>query len=300
MTNIKKQLVDLFNSSIEQLSGKKCVHDYLSKHSFQPQYVVAIGKAAAKMLEGIPFDQNLKKAILISAPAYVGDESFDPRVSIVLGSHPVPDEKSLNAGRALLDFLSVVPADARLLFLISGGTSAMVEVLEDGVDLSRLQQINRWMLSQEMDISNINRIRKRLSKIKGGGLLNYFLSHDCRALYISDVISDDPAVIGSGLLVETSETGTSTGELPGWLRDFLQILPERGSAGRIEIKHEIISSAGIAKKVVAQMNALDVPVFVHDEYLDTEVGSVSSDLISCLELAPAGIHIWSGEPVVQL
>lgn len=300
MANMKKQLVDLFDRSLEQLSGENCVREYLSKQAFSPQYVVAIGKAAAQMLEGVPCDENLKQALLISAEAYVSDEHFDPRVTIVLGSHPVPDEKSLAAGKYLLDFLVTVPADARLLFLISGGASAMVEVLEDGVDLARLQEINRWMLSKEMDISNINRIRKRLSKIKGGGLLHYFSSRDCRALYISDVATDDPAVIGSGLLVETVETGGSTRGGPGWLREFMQTLPERESVDRTGIRHEVISSANIAKKSIARMNTLNMPVFVHEEYLDADVASVCGDLISCLKTAPAGIHVWSGEPLVQL
>ena len=72
----------------------------------------------------------------------------------------------------------------------------MVEVPADGITLSQLQQINRYLLASGKDIHAMNAWRKKFSKIKGGGLLRYVQHLQCTQLLISDVQGNDPATIG--------------------------------------------------------------------------------------------------------
>ena len=121
-------------------------------------------------------------------------------------SHPVPDEDSIQAGRTLLEFLSALDECDDVLFLVSGGTSSLVEVPEDGISLEHLQNINRYLLSSGKDIHQVNAWRQQFSKIKAGGLLNWIKAGSVTQLLLSDVRHDRAEFIGSGLLVSTEIT----------------------------------------------------------------------------------------------
>src|SRR6185437_10688254 len=82
----------------------------------------------------------------------------------------------------------------------SGGASSLVEVLEPGVALEALEQLSARGLAAGLPIAELNAQRAHLSRIKGGRLAALLDGRAARALFISDVPEDDPAVIGSGLL----------------------------------------------------------------------------------------------------
>jgi len=93
-----------------------------------------------------------------------------------------------------------LPAHAQPLFLISGGASSLVEVLEDGVTFADLAKINSQGMAEGVAIGELNARRARVSRIKGGRLAARLHGRQARALFISDVPGDDPSVIGSGLM----------------------------------------------------------------------------------------------------
>ena len=86
---------------------------------------------------------------------------------MIESAHPVPDQNSLYAGKALLKFVSDIGPDGRLLLLVSGGASSLAEALSDGISLDDLQNLNRAMLAEGYDIHAINKRRKEISRIKG-------------------------------------------------------------------------------------------------------------------------------------
>ena len=122
-------------------------------------------------------------------------------VHVVESSHPVPDESCLAAGRALIDFVDSIPGDADVLALASGGASSLVEVLPEGFDASDLARVNEYLLAEGHPIGAMNRVRKRISRIKAGRLARHVAPRRVLNLTVSDVPDDDPKVIGSGLLV---------------------------------------------------------------------------------------------------
>ncbi|MBS2035282.1 DUF4147 domain-containing protein [bacterium] len=146
-----------------------------------PPRAVAIGKAAQSMASVLP--GQVRRLVISPYPG----EGFQ-------SSHPLLSERSYQAGRALLDF---VAGPEPILFLISGGASALVEVAPEGDDVEAW--LSEWpqLYRRGLDIVAMNRLRSQHSAIKAGGLLN-FLEAPSRTLLLSDVLQGSEWV-GSGL-----------------------------------------------------------------------------------------------------
>jgi hydroxypyruvate reductase len=123
------------------------------------------------------------------------------------GGHPAPDSRSDAAGRAALRTAALTKTAAdrqELLVLLSGGASAMMAVPADGLSLEDKRQTTERLLRAGADIHTLNTVRKHLSAIKGGRLAA--AAGVCRTLAVSDVVGDDPSVIGSGPTVPDATT----------------------------------------------------------------------------------------------
>jgi hydroxypyruvate reductase len=120
------------------------------------------------------------------------------RVRVLEAGHPVPDENSLAAGRAMLAAVDGLGPDDLVLALISGGGSALMVAPVAGLTLAEKGRVTRALLQSGASISEMNAVRRRLSVIKGGGLAAAAGDARVVTLAISDVPGDDPAVIASG------------------------------------------------------------------------------------------------------
>ena len=121
-----------------------------------------------------------------------------PGVEVIEAGHPIPDENSIRAGnRALALARSAQPGD-RVVVLLSGGASALLESPRPGVDLERIVVANRALLNSGASIHEINVARRRMSAIKGGGLARAAAPADTFVFAISDVPGDRIEDIGSG------------------------------------------------------------------------------------------------------
>lgn len=234
-------------------------------------YLIAVGKAAGAMAAGaLCLGHKTLVCGLVVSKTDAHDWVNDNKVSCYQAGHPVPNEASFVAGNALLQFVTDLPAHAKVLFLLSGGASALVEVLSDSMDADAWQGLTREWLASGWDIARINQERKRLSHIKGGRLLSQF-PESCTILQlvISDVQGDDVATIGSGLLAGHSEQRKMTSII---LANNQKLLSE------------------LAKGLP---NAKMMPQFVccSVEDLAQEIVSASPQ---------SGCTIWGGEPVVVL
>ncbi len=154
-------------------------------------YVLAVGKAALTMAAGVPAHVRVSAGLVISPVA--GEV---PGFDTVVSSHPFADERSIVAGQSARRFVEAVPADALLLILISGGTSALLAEPR-GISLAAKRAVVDAVMAAGAPIAEVNTVRTALSSLKGGGLLRA-----CRASVvtwaISDVPGDDIGVIGSG------------------------------------------------------------------------------------------------------
>jgi glycerate 2-kinase len=120
------------------------------------------------------------------------------RIEIVEAAHPVPDAVGVATARRMRDLAQQLGADDQLVFLASGGGSALLTLPAAGIDLADKQQVTRALLRCGASIAEINTVRKHLSAIKGGRLAAAAAPARIVTLAISDVPGDDPAVIGSG------------------------------------------------------------------------------------------------------
>lgn len=128
------------------------------------------------------------------------------RVEILEASHPVPDDSGERAARRMLDLARGLGPDDQLIFLASGGGSALLALPAPGLTLADKQAVTRALLRSGATIGEINTVRKHLSAIKGGRLAAAAAPARILTLAISDVPGDDPAVIASGPTVPDPTT----------------------------------------------------------------------------------------------
>ena len=300
----RELLTHLFHHAIDRVDGRRVVHDWCA-HNTQNnnqtfKYCVAIGKAAPAMLQGaLDSINNLQECLLIcpraSAPRVFKRHK---KVSKVESSHPVPDQKSLDAGKVLLSFLAKLPDNEPILFLISGGASSLVEVLKDGVSLAQLQDINNYLLGSGKSIEQINYWRKQYSKIKGGGLLDCINPLSCTQLLISDVQNDEIAVIGSGLLLNSDNTDSDDDDV---LQQSLNITDASKSSNREQVATHIVANQQMALEAIHNEAAhYELDTFLHEEFISGDAREQGEKLSEWLLEAPCGLHIWGGETTVSL
>ena len=296
----RELLVHLYQTAVDAVDGRRLVQQWCRDHpAVTFTYCVAIGKAAAPMLQGVLDSQRSINNALLIKPAGVLPRELrrNSKVRVIESSHPVPDQSSLDAGRALLEFLHAIPEQTSLLVLISGGASSLVEVAVDGVSLSSLQKINQYLLASGKDILAMNAWRRQFSRIKGGGLLAYVQLLQCTQLIISDVHGNDPAVIGSGLLVQPKDQAHD-GDL--WLQSQLPQQTKQQQKYRAIETHVIGSLESAMQAVVEEAGFQDLEHRLHEDFVSGDAVEQGRRIGEYLRTAASGIHVWGGETTVKL
>ena len=161
--------------------------------------LVAVGKAAWEManeacLELSGTDRYPEKGIVVTKEGHARGpiESFQ----ILEAGHPVPDERSFAAADAVLQATEGLKADDLVLFLLSGGGSALFE--KPLIPKEEYRTLTGLLLRSGAPIEDVNVIRKHLSAVKGGRFAEHCLPASVYAVLLSDVLGDDPATIASG------------------------------------------------------------------------------------------------------
>lgn len=307
MVQHRERLVEMYNAALLAVDGRRVVAEYFNKKQIVNDiYPIALGKAAVSMAQGVIDKLNplIRRGFIVGPEG--GCRLEDSRFEIYSGNHPLPGENSIVAGRELLHFITSLPDDALVLFLVSGGASSMLECLPDVLSLSQLREINRWLLGSGLPISDINAIRRRISAIKGGKLHYWLAGRQSVCLLMSDVQNDDPAIIGSGLLFGSQDM--SPMNLPHTMPDTLQQLcrlaelqTTPGVEPVINLRWDIIANNALALQAAkSHAHKLGYTSHVHDEYLTGEAQLLGKALASYIKAHPGIVHIWGGETTVTL
>ena len=159
-------------------------------------YLVAVGKAGWQMAAAAlkHLKRDIRAGIVVTKYGHVMGEL--PGVRCFEAGHPVPDENSYRGTQAVLDLTADLKAEDTVLFLLSGGGSALFEKPLVAPDL--LQAITRKMLGSGADIVEINTIRKRLSAVKGGRFALWCAPARVESVILSDILGDPVDMIASG------------------------------------------------------------------------------------------------------
>lgn len=271
---------------------------------------IGMGRGLLRVIEG--FDVT---GILVTGTG----EAVAP-LEILEGSHPVPDDRSLEAGRRVMEIARAVQADDIVFVLISGGGSSLVEVPAGRLTLSDLAATNRLMLQCGATIGEINTVRKHLSALKGGHLAEAAgEAAVIVTLILSDVVGNPLDVIASGPTMPDPTTfadALTVLERRG-LRSsvpvsVLQHLTE-GAAGRIAETPQrgevfdrqvtaVVCDAGFAARAAVEAaDALGHPARIVTTELEGEAREIARRVVRDTEdLAPGEMLVYAGETTVTV
>ncbi len=216
---------------------------------FDKIWVIGAGKASAAMARAM--ERILGRRItggLINIPD--GIETRLRRIELCPCGHPIPDERGAQGARRMLEIAHAAGSGDLIVALISGGASAMLPAPALPLSLQDKQQLTRRLLACGATIHEMNTVRKHLSLIKGGQLAQAAFPAHLHTLMISDVVGDDPEVIGSGPTVPDPSTVFDAkkilkkygiGITPA-MSQALHETPKPGDPGLAKASHRIVAS----------------------------------------------------------
>lgn len=246
----------------------------------RPIHVLAVGKAAPRMLWGL-VEAGVPFRGIGAAPAGVPMPGIDT-FQWHKGEHPIPGPGSFAAGAAVLEWAATFPVDEPILVLLSGGSSACLEAPAPGHSEADVRALNDAVWRGGIPIEEMNRRRAELSAIKGGRLGRLLLQRTPR-IRVWVLADTDPATaaqtIGSALLWQAED-------------------PER-------IPHRILSSSDeLAQAAAAQLAATPLGrsrVYRHGARISGALEDEVRNVLAAHEALPAGsILVAAGEPTVQV
>jgi hydroxypyruvate reductase/glycerate 2-kinase len=276
-------------------------------------YVFGSGKAAYTMAKEIErlIVNKIHKGLIISP----FDEHELEKIRVKIGAHPIPDNNSIEATKALLKMMSECTKDDLYIFLLSGGSSALMELLIQPISIDELQVATKLMLSEDLKIQDINTVRKHLSAIKGGAL-----AKKCKArgvvLVLSDVIDDSLESIGSAPLYMDNSSFEDAQKI---LKDKNLLLKMPKSIQKVikdgvdkkikdtakkpleRVSHHILASNELAKQSAkTSASELGLSVELVCESMQGEVTQMLEKILRITDASKKNCIILGGECTVDL
>jgi len=189
---------------------------------FENVYVIGAGKAAAPMARAVEDILGGRVTAGIINVKY-GHTAGLGKVKINEAAHPVPDEAGQSGASEIVKLLGGTGERDLVIFLISGGGSALLPLAAEGLTLEDKQTLTARLLECGASIHEINALRKHVSRVKGGRLARLARPSTLISLILSDVIGDDLDSIASGPTVPDRST----------FRDCVKIIEKYGLRGRL-------------------------------------------------------------------
>jgi glycerate 2-kinase len=194
----------MFDAAIAAALPDKTLPAYLPKPPKGRTLVIGCGKAAGSMAKAV--EDHWPGELSGMVVTRYGYNVPTKRIEVVEAAHPVPDEAGRKAAERMLKMVHGLSAEDLVLFLVSGGGSALLSLPAPGLTLADKQAINKALLRSGANITEMNCVRKHLSAVKGGRLAAACAPAKVVTLAISDIPGDDPAVIASGPTVADATT----------------------------------------------------------------------------------------------
>lgn len=173
--------------------------------TFKKIFLIGTGKASASMAQAIEkiFGDRITQGVISTKYGHVLPLE---RTEIIEAGHPIPDQKGFEGAKKIQSILKESGPEDLVIFLLSGGGSALSPLPAEGITLEEKQQVTQLLLDCGADIKEINTIRKHISQIKGGWLARWAYPSTIIGFILSDVVGDQLDVIGSGPTVPDIST----------------------------------------------------------------------------------------------
>jgi len=210
----RKLLLEIVNSTLADMNAGKLLETALKNYSDVDNYIlVAIGKAAWQMAKAAHemLGDGIVDGIVITK--YKHSKGKIANLEIMEAGHPIVDDNSLIATKKVIGKVQNLTENDHVLFLISGGGSALFEMPATGIQLSELQAINRALINSGASIKEINAVRKHLSMVKGGRFAEIIFPARIHSFILSDVVGDDLDAIASGPTIADPTTSNNVIEI---------------------------------------------------------------------------------------
>jgi glycerate 2-kinase len=225
--NPRDQLLAAFKAAVNAALPDQAVREAVQSIQRPPGRTIVVGggKAAASMAKALEdaWDGPLEGVVVTR---YGHAVEHPKRIKLLEASHPVPDLASEYAASQILESVRGLSRDDLVIVLISGGGSALM-VAPNGVTLEEKFRINQQLLNSGADITEMNTVRKHLSRLKGGRLALAAAPARVISLIVSDVVGDDLSTIASGPTVPDPTT----------FQDAIRVLEQYGIDSPATLEH---------------------------------------------------------------
>ena len=310
----RNKVLKIYTEALDSVKGDTCVKKYLESKQFKKHFkntekvaILAIGKASQSMAQGAyeVLHKNIISGLVVTKQNHLSTGSLINNFEYFESSHPIPSEKSLEAGSKVIDFISGLAANTHLVVLISGGASALVEQLKPDISLDDLIRVNDWLISSGLGIEEINNIRQKLSMIKAGQLAAFAKHLKVSNLLLSDVLSNNPAYIGSGLFVESTPPNLKSinNKSPAWLDALLASCESpKFEASNSHIDTQLVATNTTLLKNIATLckSNENQNVRIIEDPLSANVEIEADKIAAQIIKGESGFYIWGGEPTVEM
>lgn len=257
-TSARDALNRIFMAAVASADPAKVLQHHLPSPPKGRCVVVGAGKASAAMAAALEAAWPHVDLSGVVVTRY-GHAVPTAHIEIIEASHPVPDDRSAEAAKRILAAVEGLTTDDMVIALISGGGSALMVAPAEGMTLADKMAVNRALLASGATISDINAVRKHLSRIKGGRLALAARPAKVVSLLISDVPGDDPSEIASGPTVADPSDIETVREiisryaldLPENVRKVLEKGEETPKAGDIDEDIRLIAAPSLALQAAA-------------------------------------------------
>lgn len=210
--SLRSDAQTIIAAALQAVQPDAAVRRALQGRSFPGRVVLAAaGKAAWQMAKAARdcLGDRIDAGVVVTKYGHVPGEI--PGCRCYEGGHPVPDENSFRGTQAVLDLVSGLTEEDTVLFLLSGGGSALFE--KPLLPGDELQDITAQLLSSGADIVEMNTIRKRLSGVKGGRFAQLCAPARVFSIVLSDILGDPLDMIASGPACADRSTCTQAQEI---------------------------------------------------------------------------------------
>ena len=206
--NLRNDANGIIGESIAEILPDAAVQKALKGHIFANGRIVlvAVGKAAWQMARAAAdvLGERIDSGIVITKYDHVMGEI--PHVRCMEAGHPVPDQNSFAATREALALTENLTAEDTVLFLLSGGGSALFE--QPLIPAAELTDLTEQLLASGADIVSMNTLRKRMSAVKGGRFAEHCAPARVFSIVLSDILGDPLDMIASGPAHPDTSTAT--------------------------------------------------------------------------------------------
>jgi len=235
--------------------------------AFHKIVLVGTGKASSSMARAIEelFGDRMTKGVITTKYGHLLPLK---QTQIIEAGHPIPDRKGYEGARKIQRLLKESGPNDLVIFLLSGGGSALLPFPADGIELKEKQEVTQLLLDSGADIKEINTVRKHISWMKGGWVAKWAYPSTVIALILSDVVGDQLDVIGSGPTVPDPSTFEEAWEILKKYGLLNEIAPsirkhlQSGQEGKVEetpkpgeVAFEKVSNILIGSNILALREA---------------------------------------------